>query len=124
MEKSAVLTGTLDSFGLINILDVIKKNKKSSILPEIKTEKLIISLSRNLSENEVKKKITNDSLVFEPEDVSKSIDLSLNDVERTTLALVNGKNDVLAIESKVLVDELLKARHKFIDLRYQKKIEV
>lgn len=79
------------------------------IIPDIKTEKLIISLSRTLSEQEVKRKITDDSLVFEPEDGVQDIDLSLNDIEKSTLMMVDGKNDVLAIESKVLVEELLKS---------------
>lgn len=85
----------------------------------IKTEKLIISLSRSLSEEEVRRKITDDSLVFEPDDGIESTDLSLNEIEKSTLMMVDGKNDVLNIESKVLVDELL--RSKDIDSQDQIK---
>lgn len=79
------------------------------IIPDIKTEKLIISLSRTLSEEDVRRKITDDNLVFERYNPAESYDdLSLFEIEKATLKMVDGKSDVLTIESKIMVEELLK----------------
>jgi len=80
------------------------------IKPLINTEKLIILLSRNLTLEEVNRKITDLGLIFEKtekaQELSKLADLSSQ--EREILTLVDGKNKVSDIIAKIHFNRILK----------------
>jgi len=80
------------------------------IKPLINTEKLIILLSRNLTLEEVNRKITDFELIFEKtekaQELSELADLSSQ--ERGMLALVDGKNKVSDIIAKIHFNRILK----------------
>jgi len=80
------------------------------INPLINTEKLIILLSRNLSLEEVNRKITDPELIFEKtekaQELSELADISSQ--EREILALVDGKNKVSDIIAKIHFNRILK----------------
>lgn len=80
------------------------------IKPLINTEKLIILLSRNLSLEEVNRKITDPELIFEKTEKTQELSelADLNSQEREILALVDGKNKVSDIIAKIHFNRILK----------------
>jgi hypothetical protein len=80
------------------------------INPLINTEKLIILLSRNLSLEEVNRKITDPELIFEKTEKAQELSelADLNSQERKILALVDGKNKVSDIIAKIHFNRILK----------------
>jgi hypothetical protein len=80
------------------------------IKPLVNTEKLIILLSRNLSLEEVSRKITDHELIFEKTEKAQELSelADLNDQEREILALVDGKNKVSDIIATIHFDRILK----------------
>jgi len=96
------------------------------IKPLINTEKLIILLSRNLSLEEVNRKITDPELIYEKtekaQELSELADLSSQ--EREILALVDGKNKVSDIIAKIHFNRILKDENilNINDEKYVKKL--
>jgi len=80
------------------------------IKPLINTEKLIIFLSRNLTLEEVNRKITDLELIFEKTEKAQELSelVNLNSQEREILVLVDGKNKVSDIIAKIHFNGILK----------------
>lgn len=81
-----------------------------NIKPEIGTEKLIMALSRTLSQEEVDRKITDEKMVFEKTENWQILSqkASLTDWEKRVLSMVDGAETVSEIESKIVLDEILR----------------
>jgi hypothetical protein len=96
------------------------------IRPLVNTEKLIILLSRNLTLEEVNRKITDPELIFEKtekaQELSELADLSSQ--EREILALIDGKNKVSDIIAKIHFSRILKDENilNINDEEYIKKL--
>jgi len=80
------------------------------IKPLINTEKIIIFLSRNLTLEEVNRKITDLELIFEKTEKAQELSelVNLNSQEREILVLVDGKNKVSDIIAKIHFNGILK----------------
>lgn len=81
----------------------------NDIKPIVEIERLIMLLSRNLTSKEVDRKITNLDIVFEKTEKVENIEkFGLSDKEKKILSLIDGKNKVSDIITKVHFDRLLK----------------
>lgn len=80
------------------------------IKPELNAEKLIMALSRGLSKEEVDRKINDDKMVFEKTEEAMFIAerSSLTDWEEYVLRIIDGLKTLSEIESKVLLEEMLR----------------
>lgn len=77
--------------------------------PPLKTENIIMYLSRNLTKEEIDRKITDDNIVFE-KNIDIDIDsISLTDFEKKVLNLIDGVKTVSEIEYTILPYEILKS---------------
>lgn len=81
------------------------------ITAPVDTEKLIMYLSRDLSEEEVNRKITDENLIYEKiENYKEKAQLSsLNEDEEEILSLIDGSKTVFDIESQITLNKLLKS---------------
>ncbi len=88
----------------------------------VESTKLIILLSRNLTQEEVNRKITDLSLIYEKvPDYEKKINNSyLSDMEKEILSMVNGKNKVSDIVVKIHFDKIFKS-DKVLSLSHDKE---
>lgn len=80
-------------------------------------EKLIMSLSRNLLENEIDRKVSDDNLVYERvENYTNLVEKALlTEFEKEVLDLINGINSIGDIESEMVLRRLLKNRGGYVD---------
>ncbi len=104
------------------VLLAVKKGKFSftpgfikydeNIKPQVEIEKLIMYLSRQLSEAEVERKISDMKLIYTKtddwEDVAKRA--YLTNIERKILSAINGKKTVEDIKNELEVNELVLKR--------------
>lgn len=80
----------------------------SDIQTVVEIERLIILLSRNLMPKEVDRKITDLDIIFEKTEESENIDkFGLNNREKEILNLIDGKNKVSGIITKIHFDMIL-----------------
>ncbi|MEZ0323512.1 MAG: DUF4388 domain-containing protein [Hydrogenothermaceae bacterium] len=95
------------------------------ITAPVDTEKLIMHLSRDLSEEEVNRKITDENLIYEKvENYKEKAQISsLNEDEKEILSLIDGTKTVFDIESQITLNKLLKSQ-KIGDSDEIKKIKL
>jgi hypothetical protein len=94
------------------------------IKPLTNTEKLIILLSRNLSSEEVNRKITDPELIFEKTIKARELSelANLSSQEREILTLIDGKNKVSDIIAKIHFNRILKDKN-ILDIHNEENVK-